>query len=174
MSIKWLIVLAALACSSAPNGSLSRSQVESIRGEIERAMRDAYDLTKPNAADRMLSLYPASGPVISASGGRIVTSRDTLEIGIRYFWNSVGVNMRSPQWVWDRFYIDVLSPTAAVATATYRVPHRDPQNRPHLLGGAMTAVFEKRDGKWVIVQEHLSDLPTTPDSIPATAPTHQP
>jgi len=30
---------------------------------------------------------------------------------------------------------------------------------PHDLAGAWTALFERRNGKWVIVQEHLSDVP---------------
>jgi hypothetical protein len=31
---------------------------------------------------------------------------------------------------------------------------------PHVIGGAWTAVFANRGGRWVIVQEHLSDAPT--------------
>jgi hypothetical protein len=27
----------------------------------------------------------------------------------------------------------------------------------HVIGGAWTAVFQKRGGRWVIIQEHLSD-----------------
>jgi ketosteroid isomerase-like protein len=49
-------------------------------------------------------------------------------------------------------------------TAKYHIPHLTPHNQPHTLGGAWTAVFEKRDGRWYIVQEHLSDLPSIPDS----------
>jgi hypothetical protein len=135
-------------------------------------MRDGYDLSKPDVLDRMLSLYPSSGRVVSASGGSVLTSRDSIESGIRYFWNNVGVNMREPTWVWERFYIDVLSPTSAVVTATYRIPHRNPRNEPHTLGGAMTTVLAKRDGRWTIIQEHLSDLPQGQDSsAPAPAPT---
>lgn len=166
-------VLIALGCTRAGGGELTPAQSASIRAEIEKAMRDAYDLSKPNVADRMLALYPKSGRVISAAGGRVLSSRDSLEMGIRYFWSNVGSNMRQPSWVWERFYVDVLSPTAAVVTATYRVPHRTPRNEPHELGGAMTAVFEKRGGRWVIIQEHLSDLPATPDSVSTSMPTHE-
>jgi len=59
---------------------------------------------------------------------------------------------------------DVLAPDAAVMTATYHVPHLTPRNMPHTIGGAWTAVFQKRGNRWVIVQEHLSDLPPTHDS----------
>lgn len=161
----------AIACTPGGNAKPSEAQTAAIRGELEQAMRNAYDLTKPNVPERMLSLYPKSGRVVSATGGRVVTNRDSLESGIRYFWNNVGINMRDPRWVWDRFYVDVLSPTTAVVTATYSIPHRNPQNEPHVLGGAMTAVFEKRDGRWSIVQEHLSDALSIQDST-ATMQTH--
>jgi ketosteroid isomerase-like protein len=59
-------------------------------------------------------------------------------------------------------FVDVLSPDAAVLTTTYRVPHQTPDGRPHVIGGAWTAVFARRDGRWQIVQEHLSDVPAAP------------
>ena len=55
---------------------------------------------------------------------------------------------------------DVLSTDAAVLTMTYAIPHRTPADRPHTIGGAWTALFVRRAGRWVIVQEHLSDAPS--------------
>ena len=165
-----LLAVFAIACGSGGEARLTPAETQAIKTEIERSLRDAYDLSKPNVAERMLSLYPASGPVVSAASGRVVSSRDSLAEGIRYFWNNVGTNMRSPQWIWEHFYIDVLSPTSAVVTATYRIPHRDPHNQPHEIAGAMTEIFAKRGGKWVIVQEHLSDLPTATDTVSTSMP----
>jgi ketosteroid isomerase-like protein len=65
---------------------------------------------------------------------------------------------------------DVLAPNVAVMTATYHVPHLTPRNQPHTIGGAWTAVFQKRGNRWYIVQEHLSDLPPVPDSAMAALP----
>lgn len=166
-------IAALLGCSgSSTRSQLTPSQRHAISAEIEQTLKDAYDLSKPGLTQRMLSLYPSSGRVISANSGRAIASRDTLDAGIRYFWDNVGVNMREPKWEWERFWVDVLSPTAAVVTATYRVPHRNPRNEPHVIGGAMTMVFEKQDGRWVIVQEHLSDLPPASDTLPTSMPTH--
>jgi ketosteroid isomerase-like protein len=67
--------------------------------------------------------------------------------------------MQDPNWTWGPTEVDVLSPDAAVVTMTYRVPHRTPAGAPHTIAGALTAVFARRDGKWSIVQEHLSDIP---------------
>ena len=133
------------------------------RWSIERTIRNeviaAYDFTRPDVIDNVMSLYPPAGHIVSASGGHIVTSRDSLRQGIEAFWNNVGRNMRHPKVEWTSMYIDVLSPNAAVMTATYRIPHRQPNGLPHVIGGAWTAVFELQHGQWVIIQEHLSDDP---------------
>lgn len=157
MRYAFAVILFLGACVR--DGPLSDAERKRIVTEVEGALRDAYDLSTPEVTERMLALYPREGRVISANAGRASASRDSLEIGIRYFWDNVGVNMRDPRWVWDSFHTDVLARDAAVVTATYHIPHRNPNDQPHVLGGAMTAVFQKRDGRWVIVQEHLSDLP---------------
>lgn len=161
----------AAACAPPAGERLSQADSLAIVAELKRVVSEAYDLSKPGVSARMLGLYPSSGPVISASGGRVQSSRDSLESGIRYFWDNVGVNMREPRWVWDTSHVAVLSSQAAVITATYHIPHRNPRNEPHVLGGAMTMVFHKRAGRWLIVHEHLSDLPQIPDSL-ASNPTH--
>jgi len=151
---------AQLACS--PNTSsttLSLQQRNAIADSIRARLRAACDLSAPGFVERMMSLYPDTGRVISATGGRITTTRVELEQNIRKFWEGTGQNMRQPRWVWDTMAVDVLSPNAAVVTATYRIPHLTPRGMPHVVGGAWTAVFERRGATWVIVQEHLSDAP---------------
>jgi hypothetical protein len=160
-----VLLLVSVACA----GEVSETHKAAIRAEIESRLRDAYDLSKPDAEKRMLALYPESGPIVSASLGRVTTSRDTLAMGIRWFTENVVANMQGAQWVWDSLHVEVTSPTSAVVTAAYRIPHRTPRNQPHNIAGAMTAVFAKRDGKWVIIQEHLSDVPPSANE-PSMAP----
>jgi hypothetical protein len=160
-------VVAALgpaACTRSP--TLTRQERAAIVAQLTRQVKAAYDFSKPGVEQRLLSLYPDTGRVVSASGGRMVTSRDTLAMGIDAFWTNVGVNMRDPVWIWDQMVFDVLSPTAAVMTATYHVPHHTPQGEPHTIAGAWTAVFQKRGAKWYIIQEHLSDLPMAMPAMP--------
>jgi ketosteroid isomerase-like protein len=167
-----LLCLAAVAsCAPSSGATMSDAQRTAIADTLQTLIRSAYDLKQPgDAVARLMSLYPTSGPVISASGGRVSTSRDTLAAGIRAFWENVGRNMRGPDWQWGAMHVDVLAPDAAVVTTTYRVPHHTPAGEPHVIAGAWTAVFQRRGGRWVIVQEHLSDLPPTPmpmaDSMP--------
>ena len=163
-----LTLITGLACST--SSAVSAAERQTIVDSLTRQVKAAYDITKPNAEERLLSLYPPSGRVVSAAGGQVMTSRDTLAMGIKAFWQNVGANMREPKWVWDQMIFDVLSPTAAVMTAQYHVPHLTPRNQPHTIAGAWTAVFEKRDGRWYIVQEHLSDMPVLSDSAAAPMP----
>ena len=159
----WLGALA--SCRPADGSTVTATQRTAIADTLQTLIRSAYDLSKPgDAVARLMSLYPSSGPVVSASGGRVSTSRDTLAAGVRAFWDNVGKNMRDPDWQWGAMHVDVLAPDAAVVTTTYRVPHHTPMGEAHVIAGAWTAVFQRRGGRWVIVQEHLSDVP------PAAAP----
>ena len=169
MRISALLLLATLAACRA--GGISPGDTAAIRAEIEQTMRDAYDLSRPNQLDRMLALYPTTGRVVSANTGAVITSIDSVGNGIREFWHYVGVNMRNPKWEWTTIHVDVLSRDAAVATGTYRIPHLNPNNQPHVLGGAMTMVFRRQGDRWVVIQEHLSDTPQTSDST-NSMPTH--
>ena len=158
-----IIVSGACKATEAP-GAPAPSDASGVSAETRRAIadtitrliEDAYDLTNPQAVQRLMALYPDSGPVISATDGRITASRDSIQASIESFWESMGRNMQRPRWVWGERFIQVLSPTAAVMTATYTIPHFAPSGEAHTVGGAWTAVFQKRRGRWVIVQEHLS------------------
>ncbi|MEO5816810.1 MAG: DUF4440 domain-containing protein [Gemmatimonadaceae bacterium] len=157
-----LVSVAGAAGACAPSGpaTIPPAQRAAIADTIKTLITNAYDLSKPgDPVKRLMSLYPPAGPVISASGGQVSTSRDTLEAGIRAFWDNVGTNMHNPKWTWGPMRVDVLAPDAAVVTTTYRVPHLTPAGVPHVIAGAWTAVFQRKDGRWVIVQEHLSDSP---------------
>jgi len=167
----------AAACQPAPSAQVDSARRQAIADTLTTLIRSAYDLKAANPVARFMSLYPDSGRVISASGGRVTTNRDALESGIKSFWEYVGRNMQNPTWIWGTPQVDVLSPDAAVVTTTYRIPHRTPAGEPHTVAGAWTAVFARRAGKWVIVQEHLSEIPQeviaadTADA-PAAAHTH--
>ena len=165
-----LIALASTGCATPSSEPLDATERAAIADTLQRMIVSAYAITKPgDAVARMMSLYPTSGPVVSASGGRVTVAHDSLEGGIRSFWQYVGQNMRNPKWEWDPMHVDVLSRDAAVVTATYKVPHLTPRGMPHVIAGALTQVFARRGGRWVVVQEHLSDVP--PQAMDSTAAT---
>ena len=155
-----LLLALSAACGAPSHTQLDATYRQAIADTLRTLIVNAYDIKKPgDAVARLMSLYPDSGRVISASGGQVTTHRDSLEAGIRAFWTYVGQNMQQPKWEWGPMFVDVLAPDAAALTTTYRVPHLTPRGEPHVIAGAWTAVFQRRAGKWVIVQEHLSDLP---------------
>ena len=137
---------------------MSASEKKAIADSLKLLVVSAYDLSKPDPVKSLMSLYPTEGRVISASGGVITTTRPELEQGIKAFWTYVGQNMKQPRWEWTSMNVDVLAPDAAVMTNTYRIPHVTPMGMNHVISGAWTAVFQKRGGRWVIIQEHLSDV----------------
>jgi len=157
------LLIGSLACGARSASDMSASEKKAIADSLKRLVVSTYDLSKPDPVKRLMSLYPDSGRVISASGGVITTTRPQLEQGIKAFWTYVGQNMRNPRWEWTSMTVDVLAPDAAVMTSTYRVPHLTPTGMNHVIGGAWTAVFQKRSGRWVIIQEHLSDVQSNPN-----------
>jgi ketosteroid isomerase-like protein len=154
-----MFAVVSFACQPDASSRLDPARRAAIADTLTSMIRSAYDLKAKDVVARLMSLYPDSGRVISASGGRVTTTRDSLESGIKSFWTYVGQRMQNPTWIWGRPLVDVLSPDAAVVTMTYRIPHRTPEGAPHTVAGAWTAVFARRAGKWVVVQEHLSEVP---------------
>lgn len=149
----------ATACTPGSTRQLTDGDRRIIADSIRKIVVATYDLQRPGAVDRMMALYPTSDPVYSTSSGQVSTTRAELQRQIETFWKYVGSNMRDPRWEWTSMHIDVVAPDAAVVTASYRVPHLTPRNNPHVIAGAWTAVFVNRGGRWVVIQEHLSDVP---------------
>jgi hypothetical protein len=165
-------ILVGGACANSAGTQMSSAEKKVIADSLKRLVVAAYDLSKPDPVGSLMSLYPTSGRVISASGGVTTTTRPQLEQGIKAFWTYVGRNMKQARWEWTSMTVDVLAPDAAAMTSTYQIPHLTPMGMNHVIGGAWTAVFQKRDGKWVIVQEHLSDVPSDPSIMADSATQH--
>jgi hypothetical protein len=153
----WLLALLS-ACGSPPP-PVAQSDA-ALADTLKARIAQAYDFSRPGVVERMNALYPATGRVISASGGHIISSADSLRAGIAAFWQNVGQNMKDPKWVWGDVFVDRLSPDAAVLTATWSIPHIAPTGHPHVIRGAWTAVFRRMEGKWLIIAEHLSVPPS--------------
>ena len=86
LALAFAALVASAACArhdDAP-GPAERA---AIADTLKAMIVSAYDLTTPgDRVGRMLALYPASGPVASASGGLMSLSRDSLAAGVRVFW----------------------------------------------------------------------------------------
>jgi hypothetical protein len=168
-----LIVILGPACSTGGSTSqpLTAEDRRAIADSLQSLLKNTYVFDGSNPVPRFMRLYADSGPVISAASGGFTTSRDTVQSALTTFWSTTGQNMQHPKWTWGAMAVDVLSRDAAVVTARYTIPHWTPAGRPHVLGGAWTSVWANRDARWVIVQEHLSDLPrSVAERVEATMP----
>jgi ketosteroid isomerase-like protein len=162
-----------LACTSnqAASVPLAAGHREAIADTLRAKVRDAYDLSKGDVVRRFMSLYPEEGRVVSATGGRVSTTHDSLQASINAFWDGVGQYMVRPTWTWGEMHVDVLDRDAAVMTASYHVPHWTDVGRPHVIGGVWTSVWQRTPSGWRIVHEHLSDMPrAVAERMEATMP----
>src|SRR4029079_11047102 len=86
------------ACSGRTEAPLSDRERSAIADTLRTMIVSAYDLTKPgDAVARMMSLYPPTGDVVSASGGRVSVSRDSLAAGGRAFLGFCGPDTPGPE-----------------------------------------------------------------------------
>ena len=154
-----LCLLVVAGCDAPGGTTLTPTAEAAIADTLRSQVRAAYDLSKGDVVRRFMSLYPESGRVVSATGGRVTTTRDSLQMSINAFWDGVGQLMVQPSWNWGRMEVDVLSSQSAVMTAQYTVPHWTDSGVPHVIGGVWTSVWRGGAGGWRIVHEHLSDLP---------------
>jgi hypothetical protein len=171
-----LIVAIALGCSTGAQvdrltGQERQAIADSVRGMLESTY--VFDGTDP--VPRFMKLYADTGTLDSAASGGITTSRDSLQHALVTFWNNAGQYMQQPVWTWGTMVVDVLSREAVVVTARYTIPHWTPEKRPHVLGGVWTSVWTHRNGRWAIVNEHLSDLPrSVAERVEANMPPEPP
>jgi ketosteroid isomerase-like protein len=153
------VLVATLGIGCSGSGAVSTGERMVIADSLESLVRGAYDLSRADAPQRLLSLYPDSGRIISASAGHVTKTRTALDSAIRVFWDGVGRNMQSPEFRIGSSYVDVLTRDAAVMTFSYSIPHTTPMGRSHTVSGAWTMLWRRQHGRWMIVQEHLSDTP---------------
>lgn len=159
-ALALLALASACAADGTPAiGALSPADSTAVADTLRSLVRTAYDLSKGDVVSHMMSLYPANGRVISTTAGRTTTTVDSLQAAVSSFWENVGRYMVRPTWTWGTMHVDVLSPTSAVMSVQYTVPHWTDVGAPHVIGGAWTTVWQRRDGRWMIIHEHLSDMP---------------
>ena len=171
-----LIVVIALGCSTGGQTSeLTAAERQSIADSVRTTLERAYAFDGKNPVPRFLALYPDTGSVVSAASGGFTVGRDSIERALTAFWTNAGQFMQQPAWTWGAMKIDVLSRDAVVVTARYTIPHWTLEGRPHVLGGAWTSIWTHRNGRWAIIQEHLSDLPrSVAERVEATMPAAPP
>jgi ketosteroid isomerase-like protein len=157
---RWLVLIVVLVgvagCAASPSDA---GDDAALADTLSTLIADAYDFARPGTLERMIDLYDTSDRVVSASGGQVTASADSVRSGIVRFWEQAGQNMRDAEWRWDEVHVERLGGEAAVLTGTWSIPHIALDGQPHVIEGAWTAVFRRIGGEWKIVHEHLSAPP---------------
>lgn len=106
----------------------------------------------------VMALYPADGPVASATDGRITTSRDSLSSSIGRFLG----RLRHVSFVTDPPVVTVLDPRSAAITLIFHGTGTWNDDTTFSTTGSWTAVLGERGGRFAIIQEQESH----PRSLP--------
>ena len=153
----WIMILVTAVAMGLVSAAKRKAPTSAALADtLKQIISDAYDFSRPGVVERMNALYAPTGQVISASGGTIIATRDSLQAGIARFWDNVGRNMKNPVWKWGDVFVEPIGIDAAVLTASWSIPHIAPDGQSHVISGAWTAVFRRTPAGWKIVQEHLS------------------
>src|SRR4029078_1133053 len=67
-----------LLAACAPPEPQVRPNDTALADTLKARIEAAYDFSRPGVLERMNALYPDTGRVISASGGRVIASADSL------------------------------------------------------------------------------------------------
>ncbi|MGH9810586.1 MAG: hypothetical protein ACRD9W_25630, partial [Terriglobia bacterium] len=71
--------VAQFACGPESPQPVSAAQRKAIADSLKHLVINTYDLSKPDVVNRLMSLYPTTGPVYSTSGGQTSTTRAELQ-----------------------------------------------------------------------------------------------
>jgi uncharacterized protein (TIGR02246 family) len=133
----------------------ARAQPELLprqRAAIEEAVKEtAWEHLRSKDAETALGFYEPDATV--ASDGDLYASFEAFAQQARVFYRTLrDIHVA----VWDEMHVDVLSPDAAVLTATVRWSSTDTTGVRTDLQGVWTAVFVRRGARWRIRARHES------------------
>jgi len=139
-----ILVLAAVAIGATP-------VTTNPRAEVETAVRAYIDAQNRGDVYAMMSMVDRRDGVISVSDGQIQRGWQT----IRSTNDLIVGREATPGIAVSSLDVMVLSPTVAVAVASFTFTVQSPHGTVHV-PGASSLVFEKSERKWLVVNEHTS------------------
>ena len=157
----WILTLGVVACGRADGTPASdRSVTAAERAAVEDTIRklNAYSMAAQSRRDLngLMQLMPETG-ALAITDGSMVTDMDSLRGGIEQFWGLPWLNDLKVQWEVRR--IDVLAPDAAVVTTTGSTVLDSAGKKKFTIRHHWTGLWQNRDGRWVVVQQHASTIP---------------
>ena len=110
----------------------------------------------PGKLTAFLDLFTPDRDFIYVDGGRIYPTRDALGKAASGFFGS----LKTGGGTWGEQRVIALSPTAGAFTGVFRSQISDTTGRAVWTDGKVwTLIYQRRAGKWVIVQAHEATVP---------------
>ncbi len=131
--------------------ALSPEQRREIEAEVKQAALDHL-----NAKDAATALNHYTEDALVVSNGFLYPTFQSFSEHVETFYSSLNrINLA----LWDDMYINVLSPDAALFTATFHWSSTDKAGLKTDLQGVWTALFIRKSGTWKIRVRHESFIP---------------
>lgn len=141
-----IATLALAACATTPP--------ESMRGEVEGAVKEWAAAVKSRNADRVAGLYAEDALLLAAFDQKPVQSRAQIRKYFKDFLDKERLNVTL-----DKEYVRLLDENSAVTSGLYTFNYMKGK-RAIRVAGRYTFVLEKRPERgWVIVEHHSSQMP---------------
>ncbi|MBK6489990.1 MAG: nuclear transport factor 2 family protein [Gemmatimonadetes bacterium] len=148
-----LVSAALLFAAARPASAQSLSASE--RAVVTREIRAAADglIAAIGSRDiaRFMALFTTEPDLVYVDNGKIYPSRAALEAAAGGFFSRIG----RAGGRWEPAHVVALSPSAGAFTGIFRPEMVDTAGAPLWTDGKIwTFVYERRQGRWVIVQAH--------------------
>jgi uncharacterized protein (TIGR02246 family) len=154
---------AALACACKPATEMTDAQRTAIGDSVSAAYHALFASVATRNVDSILAFYAPGDAWVAAELGMVYPSSDSVRAAFRSFFGG----LRAVEMTPDAPRVQVLGPTAAVATATFHGTATDTTGVTQELRAAYSAVYERRAEGWKIVQTHESVSMPAPPPAPA-------
>ena len=155
-SIRVGLFLALVAPSVGRAQSLTAAERTAIEDTIRSRAEVFAGSIGPGKLNAFLELFTPDRDFIYVDGGRIYPDRDALGKAASGFFGS----LKTGGGTWGTQRVIALSPTAGAFTGVFRSQISDTTGRAVWTDGKIwTLIYQRRAGKWVIVQAHEATVP---------------
>lgn len=154
-SFPWCLALSGSLIGAAVTPVRAQDLPAKVRAAVADTIRQQADRVIAAIAskqiDRFMALFTTDPDLTYVDNGKIYPSREALATAAGGFFKRIG----KAGGTWESPRVVVLSATGGAFTGIFRPVMEDLEGKPLWTSGKIwTFVYQRRAGKWVIVQAH--------------------
>lgn len=142
--------------SNARPAAITDAQRQATEDSVEAWLTTAEKLLEQGDSAGIMAMYVATGVLVSAGDGKLMTTRDS----VASMYAGLG-QVKGAKVTMDDPKIDVLAPGVAAVTVPFGFEGTN-QGQAFDNRSVYSAVLAERDGRMRIIQEHSSTAPPSP------------